>query len=322
MNEAVVIQGASPWVGVRSWHNRGGPLRGESAHATIEIAWTETPDAVVYDIGSRRLALQPQETIVIPAGVQHSTRVASGTKAKVIALDRAALDQMADAMSMHLELPVLVAKAPSKLRVLSGLLFDDVTSRNEGRDMAVESLTGALVVELLRSASSVEPRGPSGPRVPDARIRRAIDLIETSYADPLSLEAISKAAGMSRFHFARVFEAQTGRSPHRYLVDVRVSRAAALLRTGRVAVTEAAFRVGYNDLGRFARAFRARQGISPSQMAEASRSRRAPVRARVAGRIARNAERHSEARGSTAVDARDPSMLPPGDLPVTARLHE
>ncbi len=280
MNEAVVIQRASPWVGVRSWHNRGGPLRGESAHGTIEIAWTETPDAVVYDVGSRRLALEPQETIVIPAGVQHATSIAPGARAKVIALDKEALDQMADAMSVRPEVPILTAKEPSKLRLLSRLLYDDVISRSPGREMAVESLTGALVVELLRSVSPGEPRGARGPRVPDARIRRAIDLIETSYAEPLSLEAISKVAGMSRFHFARVFEAQTGRSPHRYLVDIRVSRAAALLRTGRVGVTEAAFRVGYNDLGRFARAFRAREGVSPSEMAAASR--RDPARARVA----------------------------------------
>lgn len=280
MNEAVVVERASPWVGVRSWHNRGGALRGESAHATIEIAWTETPDSVVYDVGSQRFALQPRETIVIPSGVQHATRIAPGARAKVIALDREALDQMADAMSVRPELPVLVAREPSKLRLLSGLLYDDVTSRSPGREMAVESLTAALVVELLRSASSREPRGPCGPRIADARIRRAVDLIETSYADPLSLEAMSKAAGMSRFHFARVFEAQTGRSPHRYLVDVRIARAAALLRTGRMGVTEAAFRVGYNDLGRFARAFRAREGVSPGQMAAASR--RDPPRARVA----------------------------------------
>ena len=43
---------------------------------------------------------------------------------------------------------------------------------------------------------------------------------------------------MSRFHFSRVFEAQVGMSPYRYVSDVRLTRAAALLRTGRVNVTK------------------------------------------------------------------------------------
>ena len=51
--------------------------------------------------------------------------------------------------------------------------------------------------------------------------------------------------------------ALSGKAPYAYLIDLRVQRAAELLRAGRSSVTEAAFAVGFSDLGRFARAFRA-----------------------------------------------------------------
>jgi AraC family transcriptional regulator len=84
---------------------------------------------------------------------------------------------------------------------------------------------------------------------------------------------MARAARMSRYHFSRRFKDATGKSPYRYLVDVRLERAAELLRRGRAGVTEAALTVGFSDPSRFARMFRARFGASPAKYAEARRPR-------------------------------------------------
>lgn len=69
---------------------------------------------------------------------------------------------------------------------------------------------------------------------------------------------------MSRYHFSRRFRDEVGQSPYKFLVRMRVERAAERLRAG-LSVTEAAYEVGFAGLGRFSHAFRARFGVLPSR---------------------------------------------------------
>jgi len=68
---------------------------------------------------------------------------------------------------------------------------------------------------------------------------------------------------MSPFHFARVFRELVGTPPHRYLLTVRLARAAALLREGTT-VTDTCFAVGFGNFSHFIRLFRRTFGVSPS----------------------------------------------------------
>lgn len=82
----------------------------------------------------------------------------------------------------------------------------------------------------------------------------------------LGVAALARAAGLTRSHFARSFLAATGRPPARWLADLRLHEAMALLRSG-LGSAEAGRRSGYRDPSAFARAFRARLGLSPSDYA-------------------------------------------------------
>jgi AraC-like DNA-binding protein len=269
-----VLHQATPSVGVRAWHNhRSEPFGGVSAHKTIEIAWLDGGKAPEYTVLSRPLMVTPASVVVVPAEAEHLTMIAPGARAKVLALHPSVVEEMADAMGVRPELEPAVSEG--RILRLCKHIFEEAVERAMGHDLVLEALTEALAVELLRTEGARPPR-PT-PRVADIRIRRAIAFVDASYAEPLSLDAIAKVAGMSRYHFGRVFEAQVGKSPYRYLVDVRIARAASILRTGRVSVTEAALSVGFNDLGRFGRAFRARHGITPSEALAASRRKSGPV---------------------------------------------
>jgi AraC-like DNA-binding protein len=96
-------------------------------------------------------------------------------------------------------------------------------------------------------------------------VRRARDLIDRSYADPLDLEAIAAAAGYSRYYFVRAFRAAYGETPGRYLSRRRVERAQELLRSVNLTVTEVCFLVGFSSLGSFSSRFRELVGVSPSR---------------------------------------------------------
>ena len=96
-------------------------------------------------------------------------------------------------------------------------------------------------------------------------LRRARDLIDREYAEPLDLDALAAEAGYSQFHFARAFGAAYGETPRTYLTRRRIERAKTLLRTANLSVTEICFLVGFASLGSFSARFRLLVGQSPSE---------------------------------------------------------
>ncbi len=96
-------------------------------------------------------------------------------------------------------------------------------------------------------------------------LRRARDLIDREYAEPLDLDAMAREAGYSRFHFARAFSAAYGETPRAYLTRRRIERAKTLLRTANLSVTEICFLVGFSSLGSFSSRFRDLVGQTPSR---------------------------------------------------------
>jgi AraC-like DNA-binding protein len=101
-------------------------------------------------------------------------------------------------------------------------------------------------------------------RVPVAfHLRRARDLIDRRFAEPLDLDTMAGAAGFSRFHFARAFRAAYGETPGAYLTRRRIERAQDLLRSANLTVTEICHLVGFTSLGSFSARFSELVGVSP-----------------------------------------------------------
>jgi AraC-like DNA-binding protein len=95
-------------------------------------------------------------------------------------------------------------------------------------------------------------------------LRRARDLADTRYAEPLDLDALAGAAHVSRSHFCRRFADAYGETPMRYLTHRRIERAQDLLRSANLTVTEVCMLVGFSSLGSFSSRFRELVGESPS----------------------------------------------------------
>jgi AraC-like DNA-binding protein len=96
-------------------------------------------------------------------------------------------------------------------------------------------------------------------------LRRARDLADRDYAEPLDLDALAGAAGVSKYHFLRAFAATYGATPVAYLAERRIERAQDLLRATNLTVTEVCMAVGYTSLGSFSAKFRQLVGVSPSE---------------------------------------------------------
>ena len=101
--------------------------------------------------------------------------------------------------------------------------------------------------------------------VPPARhLLRAKDLADARYFEPLDVDEMARAAGLSRAHFSREFRRVFGESPRAYLLTRRLERAAALLRTTDRSVTDICLSVGLQSLGSFTTSFTRMYGESPT----------------------------------------------------------
>ncbi|HXR70405.1 AraC family transcriptional regulator [Actinocrinis sp.] len=102
-------------------------------------------------------------------------------------------------------------------------------------------------------------------QVPLARhLLRAKDLMDSRYAERLTVAEVAQAAGLGRAHFSREFKRAFGESPHVYLLTRRLERAAAMLRFTDRSVAEICMSVGLESVGSFTTSFTRTYGLSPT----------------------------------------------------------
>jgi AraC-like DNA-binding protein len=107
--------------------------------------------------------------------------------------------------------------------------------------------------------------------------RRAVEAalrIDARSHEPIDLDGAASEAGLSAFHFLRVFSDVLGVTPHQYLVRSRLRRAARLLADEERSVSDIAFDVGFGDLSNFVRTFHRAAGVSPRRFRQAARGDR------------------------------------------------
>jgi AraC-like DNA-binding protein len=120
---------------------------------------------------------------------------------------------------------------------------------------------------------------------PVRHLIRAKDLADARYADPIGVDNMAAAAGLSRAHFSREFRRAFGESPHSYLLTRRLERAAALLRDTDRPVAEICLDVGLTSVGSFTTSFKRNFGKTPTAYRESFPP--AAARARVPGCVVR-----------------------------------
>lgn len=98
-----------------------------------------------------------------------------------------------------------------------------------------------------------------------AEIADAAAFMEQSYFQNISVSDVIQRSHYSQRHFIRLFSAAYGMTPQKYLMNVRIRHAGAMLRDNRLSVTEVALRCGFSDSNYFSRIFRKYTGYSPSE---------------------------------------------------------
>jgi AraC family transcriptional regulator len=118
---------------------------------------------------------------------------------------------------------------------------------------------------MLTEATPSSPHRADTVDANQVSVERAIRHMKAHLSEPLNLDALAQIAGVSKFHFVRVFDEVTGTTPHHFLSCLRIQRAKELLLKDKRAITEVCLEVGYNSLGTFSSTFRELVGLSPQQ---------------------------------------------------------
>jgi len=137
--------------------------------------------------------------------------------------------------------------------------------------VVAEGLARSIAVLLLRE---FQPPATKPVEVaPPSAVLRVVELMRKRLTEPLTLDELAEAAGLSPFHFARQFKTATGHPPHDYLIRLRVDRAQELIRqNGRNwSLAAIANESGFADQSHMARHFRRVLGVTPGAFAEAQR---------------------------------------------------
>lgn len=103
-------------------------------------------------------------------------------------------------------------------------------------------------------------------RLVDPRVTWAVNYMQLRMCDPLSMPTLASSVNLSPSRFHRLFTAQTGMAPGRYLQHLRLRRARLLIERTCLSVKEVMALVGYNDASDFASDFRRHHGLAPSSL--------------------------------------------------------
>jgi AraC-like DNA-binding protein len=178
--------------------------------------------------------------------------------------DARGLAAVTEVTDRHSRVPiVLLTEREAKARATSAFrryVWDYLV-----KPVSVKHLCNCLVqMEKSANQASQVPNVNSVMLAPANTLAPAVSYITTNYPEKLCQATAAKLCDLSPFQFSRVFKKEHGVTFRDFVVQVRISRAAELMKQSRVSVTEAAFVVGFNDLSHFARMFRRQLGVCPS----------------------------------------------------------
>ncbi len=214
-------------------------------------------------LGSDKRVMHPlraQEGWILPQGAEGLCRFDQPLDVVMVGIDGRVLSEVG------LHDPSAVAPLVGAFDPLLLQMALSAESLESGTTLYRETMQRALAAHV---AQVLEPVPDALHDIDDQRLARAVAFIHDNLSTDLSLETMADQAAMSAFHFSRAFKSQTGTSPLQFVISARMDAAKVLLKTTKLPVSQIAHRVGYEDVSRFGRHFKARVGVTPKVYREA-----------------------------------------------------
>ena len=158
----------------------------------------------------------------------------------------------------------LLTVAPEQREELRAALETYEKTAQDTR-FGAQAMAETQIIQLLIQINRLHEAVPDQPAVYDPKIQQVLSYINEHFREALSVDSLAEQIYMSRYHFMRLFKAQTGSTVHAYIRQKRLMNAARLIRDG-VPAAKAAESSGYGDYSAFHRAFKESFGVSPGKL--------------------------------------------------------
>ena len=234
----------------------------------VVVVQLNAPAKVEGTVSGQRFdkEVRPQQVSFIPAHAVISARCGQRQEFAMISIEPRFLARAAHEVggANQLELtPTIAADDPLLASLVMGLDHEAESGCPVGNAYA-ESLASMVAVHLAAKYSTQAPRlRESTGGLSRRQLAQALDFVHANFAKDVPLPTLAAVAGLSPYHFARLFKQSTGLAPHQYLIRVRVERARGLLLHGNESITSIATQVGFCDQSHFSTHFKRIYGVTP-----------------------------------------------------------
>jgi AraC family transcriptional regulator len=151
--------------------------------------------------------------------------------------------------------------------IVLSILSEMTTKASVGR-MYAETASLMLAAHIIRrycDNGSCSLTAPASHQLDQVRIRHVLDFISAHIADEITLAELAQVAGLSMFHFARMFAQAVGLPPHRYVSRLPLENAMTEIAAGKLSLAQIALNKGFSSQTSFARAFLRATGLTPGE---------------------------------------------------------
>ncbi|MDP4098334.1 AraC family transcriptional regulator [Paenibacillus sp. P96] len=156
----------------------------------------------------------------------------------------------------------------ASLHACMNSIVEEFKGKEPGYELSIKSSMYRLLAILFRNYVTEAPPQPldMSRRKNLERFTPIFEYIGEHLGDELSVHELSRMAGLSRFHFSRLFSELTGRTVSEYINQIRINKAEYLLRHTDMTISEIAWATGYNDISYFSRTFKKHKSVSASEL--------------------------------------------------------
>jgi AraC family transcriptional regulator len=151
------------------------------------------------------------------------------------------------------------------MRYAFELFAKEFKNAHAGNALMLKSLSTQIAIGLLRGLKSNMCNKVNGKSYDGIHyIDKVIDFMEENYNSAISLEDLCRVANQSLYHFIRVFKQETGKTPHEYLIDIKIRKAEEMMKRKEHSLSEIAQLCGFINQSHFCTVFKRKIGESAS----------------------------------------------------------
>lgn len=259
---------------IRIWPGRVADHYDTHFHSAVEVILPLKGEVLVVTEETEYHVLA-DEVLIIPGGCNHNLHMGEGCERELILYEMNGVFTLKEfsALRQMLSSPVYLTKAQECTERVRGIFFELIQVHRSGT-MLRNMYNYALLLEiyailgenyLITSATAAERNSLQRQLSGEDAFNRALDHLNKSYMDDMTLDTLAAYAGFSRYTLSRMFRQHTGLTFTQYLSKRRVDMAMELLSSTKMPVTQVALQCGFNSIATFNRVFREVKGCTPTQ---------------------------------------------------------